>query len=451
MTRMANGSLDGSLRLGWAQTLAYSAIASATYSMHVPGGDVLPTFYATHTGLPLAAIGTVAMLTRILDALYDPIIGALSDRAGGRFGHRKPFIALGVLIGLPAIYFLMNPPTSASVLYLGIAWACTALAWSLIEIPHMAWGGEISNKYGDRSRLFTFRAFIGMLGVAVVLSLPLLPAFKSQGYTRESFHAMSLLLMAFLLLGGMAALLLAPRGERLSAPGGSPTALFRALKRNAPLRTFLLAQLAYSLGVGMYGPLFALYLSNELRLADQLALLAPVMMTATLVGVLLWLPLLNALGRNRAWALGSALAALPMPAILMISPGPNALMPILAFGAFAGLAQSVAVAAVPALIADIADYDKTLDHTDNSGQFQAAYLLLQGLCQGLGVGVAFSLVGTAGYHVGQTNSSEAVSVFRMVFVLAPFTLFLLASFMLAFMFKLENTRSGRIDRELLAS
>ena len=63
--------------------MTHALVAGAVYT-------VLPTHYAANTAITLAQIGTVAGLSRIIDALNDPVMGFLSDRTQTRFGSRKP-------------------------------------------------------------------------------------------------------------------------------------------------------------------------------------------------------------------------------------------------------------------------------------------------------------------------------------------------------------------------
>ena len=238
-------------------------------------------------------------------------------------------------------------------------------------------------------------------------------------------------------------------GERNSAPTGTPLAAIQALWTNRPLRDFTLAQMLFSVGGGMYGPLYALYLSSHLNLGSQLGFLGPVMMVGTIIGVFAWFPAMVRLGKHRAWALGSVLATLPMPLTLLLSPGVAALVPTLVIGFFVGAAQAVGVAAMPAIMSDIADQDKLMSGRDNSGQFLALYLFLQTLCQGIGTGVSLIAIGMVGYKVGQQNSTLAISVFQALFIFVPMALFLTSSWIL-FRFKIDRASHENVLSRLLA-
>lgn len=90
--------------------MSHALVAGAVYT-------VLPTHYAANTAITLAQIGTVAGLSRIIDALNDPLMGFLSDRTRSRFGSRKPWIAAAILFCVVAVFQLFSPPRDATWVY----------------------------------------------------------------------------------------------------------------------------------------------------------------------------------------------------------------------------------------------------------------------------------------------------------------------------------------------
>lgn len=92
--------------------LALSALAVPLAGAGLPLAVYLPPYYAGVLGL--GPVGMIFMITRIWDALSDPVVGLLSDRTRSRFGRRKPWIAAGAPIFLLATAALFAPASSAS-------------------------------------------------------------------------------------------------------------------------------------------------------------------------------------------------------------------------------------------------------------------------------------------------------------------------------------------------
>ena len=90
--------------------------------------------------------------------------------------RRKIFILAGLPLLLVGLNFLLNPQItgagSVSVGYL-FTWSfVTYLGWTLINIPWLAWGAEISQDYHSKSSLASSREIFSVLGTIVVITLP---------------------------------------------------------------------------------------------------------------------------------------------------------------------------------------------------------------------------------------------------------------------------------------
>jgi Na+/melibiose symporter-like transporter len=151
---------------------AYALPAFPAATLGLPLLIYLPTFYAGATGLGLAAIGGVLLVARLWDVAVDPAIGWLSDRTRTRWGRRRPWMAAALPVVLAASYMLFDPPPDAGAAYL-LVWTMLAyLGWSMLQIPHQAWGAELSRDYGERNRIAAWRESLTVAGVAVAAALP---------------------------------------------------------------------------------------------------------------------------------------------------------------------------------------------------------------------------------------------------------------------------------------
>src|ERR1700742_2164397 len=104
-TAWKRGEKQSGLRL-----TAFASLGIPLAAVFLPLGVYLPPFYATTMGLGLGTVGLVFMLSRLWNALCDPLIGLLSDHTQTHFGRRKPWIAAGSLIFVGAVAAVYWPP-----------------------------------------------------------------------------------------------------------------------------------------------------------------------------------------------------------------------------------------------------------------------------------------------------------------------------------------------------
>ena len=80
----------------------------------------LPFFYSNIFGLSLADAGLLMLVTRIWDAVSDPMMGVIADRTHTRWGKYRPCCGLQLLLPLPGFYFLQRPTWGQRVSWYGL-------------------------------------------------------------------------------------------------------------------------------------------------------------------------------------------------------------------------------------------------------------------------------------------------------------------------------------------
>lgn len=112
-------------------------------------------------------VGVIGAISRVFDAVSDPMMGYISDNTRTRWGRRRPYIMIGALVaGL--IYALMwqLPENHSQVFYFWTFMAasvCFYLAYTVYATPFVAFGYEMTPDYHERTRLHAFANIIGQI------------------------------------------------------------------------------------------------------------------------------------------------------------------------------------------------------------------------------------------------------------------------------------------------
>ena len=67
--------------------IAYALPALPLAALALPLYVIVPTFYSEAIGLPVAAVGTVLLAIRLLDAATDPLFGDIVDQSYQHLYH----------------------------------------------------------------------------------------------------------------------------------------------------------------------------------------------------------------------------------------------------------------------------------------------------------------------------------------------------------------------------
>jgi glycoside/pentoside/hexuronide:cation symporter, GPH family len=129
-------------------------------------------YYNQVLDVSAALCGTVFLIASMIDAVSDPLVGALSDSVNTRWGRRHPFMFVSAFpLGL-FFYFLYQPPSGLSEFQLFIWFTIMLvglrLAKTFYAVPHSALGAELTDDYDERTSVFGWNFVVGSIGGAIL-------------------------------------------------------------------------------------------------------------------------------------------------------------------------------------------------------------------------------------------------------------------------------------------
>ena len=148
-------------------------------------GAYLMIFYTDVFGLPAAMVGTMFLVTRVWDSVFDPVIGIIADRTTSRWGKFRPYLLfLTVPFGLIGILTFYTPPfgEAGKLAYAYITYSLMMMVYSGINVPYASLLGVMSPDPKERGTLSTFRMTFAYIGsfIALLLFMPMANAFSGH-------------------------------------------------------------------------------------------------------------------------------------------------------------------------------------------------------------------------------------------------------------------------------
>ena len=133
-------------------------------------GAILQVYLNQVLGLPALLVGTIIMVSLIVDAVVDPAIGHWSDRTRSRWGRRHPFMYASAIPVAIFFYLLWNAPamptTGRLVAFTVTMMIAARLSSSFYTIPSDALMPELTPDYDQRTTLVSYRWFFGIIAGA---------------------------------------------------------------------------------------------------------------------------------------------------------------------------------------------------------------------------------------------------------------------------------------------
>jgi len=432
---------------GW-RLLAFSAIALPVYAAQMPLAVYLPAIYAQHYGVSLGVLGTIFLIERLWGTLADPIIGTLSDRTRSRFGRRRLWIASGALVfGLSGL-LLFFPIAGVTPLYLGAALFAFYLGWSMIQIPYLAWSGEISGEYHERTRIATYQQVVGAASLLVVLVLPTIVDQLRPGDAALKLGAMGGMIVVTLLPSLLLTLRAFPEppAPPVSARRQPLAATLRIILAERLLMRVLLSDFAVTLGQMIRSALIVFFVTSYMELPRWASGLFLFQFVFGVAAGPIWMAIARRLGKHRTAVLGELVQVAINLGLLLVVPGQLPLL--LSLTVAQGLAQGSGNLMLRSMVADIADKHRLETGEDRSALFFSVFSVSSKAAMAAAVGIALPLVGWAGFDPRAVhNSPEALRALLLVFALGP-ALSHLVSALSINRFPLDEAAHGEIRHAL---
>jgi GPH family glycoside/pentoside/hexuronide:cation symporter len=149
-------------------------------------------FYTDVVGLSPAVVGSMFLAVRILDAVTDPLMGAIADRTQSRWGRFRPYLLwLALPFAIISILAFTTPDLAGTnkIIYAFSTYALLMLAYTAINIPYCALGGVLTADAKERVSVQSYRFVFGMLGGVIVAAATMpMVQWLGQGDTAKGYQ-----------------------------------------------------------------------------------------------------------------------------------------------------------------------------------------------------------------------------------------------------------------------
>jgi GPH family glycoside/pentoside/hexuronide:cation symporter len=172
---MADNS-KGFYKLSWLQRIGFGAGDMAQNLIYQTISIWLLFYYTNVFGLDPGAAALMFLIVRLVDVLWDPIVGTIVDKGNPKWGKYRSWLILGgiPLVGLAILCFWNG--FSGSLVYAYITYVGMSMCYTLVNVPYGALNASLSRDTEEITILTSTRMFMANLGALCVKSLPLIIA-----------------------------------------------------------------------------------------------------------------------------------------------------------------------------------------------------------------------------------------------------------------------------------
>lgn len=414
-------------------------------------------YYTDIFGLSAAAVGTMFLITKIVDAVSDPVMGLIADRTNSRWGKFRPYLLWAAIpYGFLGYAMFANPdlPDSGKLVYAYATYTLMMLAYTAINVPYSALMGVISPSSVERTKVASYR-FICAFSAAWIIGTFVTPLKNILGGGDEALGFQLTMVIFAVLSVALFWICFATTRERVH-PVQKKTNIrldVRALLQNGPwialfiAAIFTLMNVAVRNGTLLY--YFKYYVGDDGRriflIFDKTAVFMSLGLITMIGGIALTKTLCDYFEKRSLLITLTILNAVTM-AVFYVTP-PDQYWLMVAINCIGTLVIGPTPALVWAMYADCADYGEWKSGRRITALTFSSLQFAQKLGLAVGAGLAGVILGLFGFVANEVQTATSLAGIRFMFSVMP-ALLALAGAAAIFFYRIDSKTIAVFESEL---
>lgn len=432
----------------------------------------LPFFYAHIFGIGLEHAAVLFLITRIWDAVSDPMMGIIADRTNTRWGKYRPYVLwFAVPFAVCGVLLFTTPDFSQAgkLVWAYVTYILMMTVYTGINVPYGAMLGVITPSSAEKTVFSSYRMFFAYGGSFIALAAwePLCNLFRNGfGMTAAGGWqwAMIVIAIACAVLFFFCFRMTSERVKTVSTVSvGSDLS---KLLRNGPWWLLIGAALSTNLFNTVRGSTVAFYFADlvaadaslsifGLTFAFFAGLFLAIGELFNMVGVMITVPVVRLLGKKNCF-IGVNLMLAMLSILFFYVPLQTTVgyWIMLVLQILISVCTGIVSPLVWSMYADVSDYSELKYHTASTGLIFSSASMAQNFGSAFGGSGALWLLSAFGYVTYELDSgvtvvqtAQALDGLRYLMSYIPAAVAIFGAFILLF-YPLTTSRMAEIDGKL---
>lgn len=416
-------------------------------------------FFTDVARISVAAAGLILLVSKIWDAINDPIIGTLSDRVHTRWGRRRPWFLFGAVpFGLTFFLLFLVPPfgETGKVVYFLVVTLMLDTMFTIVNVPYTALTPELSRDYDERTSLNSYRfAFSITAGLIAAVLHPIIVGAVAQNSSQQMGYAVSALIFAVLCT---IPFFFAFWGtyERHTAEEEESMPFVEGVKVAFGNRAFRYVTGIYLLSwlvVQTVSTIVIYFMTYWLRRPDMVLVVILSVQGSALIWLFIWTAVSRRVGKKGVYYRGMVFWIVVSFGLFLVQPDWPSWV-VIVLGVLAGVGVATAYLVPWAMLPDVIEEDELETGKRREGVFYGFFVLLQKLGLALGLFLVSQALNLTGYITPPANVTAPIeqpdsALFAIRLMIGPVpALILAAGMVLVYLYPITKAKHEATLQEL---
>ncbi|WP_394749056.1 MFS transporter [Spongiimicrobium salis] len=407
-------------------------------------------FYTDVFGITAAAAGTMMLVTKIVDAFTDPIMGAIADRTKTKWGKYRPYLLWAGLPMAAAGVLTYTTPDMAEggkVIWAYGTYTIMMLMYTILSVPYSALSGVITGRSQDRTELISFRFIAAFTGTTLV-NFYTLDLVEYLGNGNEILGWQLTMAVYGILAAILFAIVFFTTKERITPPANqksNPIGDLKDLLGNRPWLVLFSLALIIMITITMRAGASIYYVKYYVNRPDLIKYFLTAYGLALAAGAALTPVMTKFLDKKRLMMLLMTITGILSIAFFFVPS--DAIWLMFGIHILIGLALGPKSPLAFSMYADTADYTEWKTGRRATAMTFSAAIFSQKLGGALASFAIGGVLATMGYVANEAQSDASQTGIVLVISIIPGIIALLAAFVMRY-YTLDNTLLEQVQSEL---
>ncbi|MEA3224082.1 MAG: MFS transporter [Thermodesulfobacteriota bacterium] len=391
-----------------------------------------------------ALAGIVFLISKMWDAISDPLMGLISDRTRTKMGRRRPYFLAGIILIFLSFFMMWYPVDFDKEIhrfvFVFVAYIFFSTTITMVMVPYNALSSELTLDYNERSSLSSIRIFFSTLSSMVCAVVPL-EIVKRFPDARDGYITMAVSIGLFFSLPYIATFLTTKEREEFQVEKQpfsikmGLTSFIEPFKIRSFVNVLMMYLFAF-LTMDMLMTIVIYFMTYYLERGNETNYVLGTLLLFQIISIPFYYYLSKKTSKRAAFMLGVALWIGIMLFSYLITPEMHPYAMYI-FGGLVGFATGGVVVMIYSIFPDIPDIDELYSGQRREGIYFGLVTFMRKVSSALAIFFISNAIALAGYKapieetidgvtkmVQQGQSTELILTLRVLFSVVPIILLL---------------------------
>ncbi|WP_303188549.1 MFS transporter [uncultured Clostridium sp.] len=379
-------------------------------------GTYLTIYLTDSFGISAAAVGTLFLVARIIDAITDPIMGMIVDNTKSKMGKSRPYLlVVPIFMGIATIMCFSSPNLSdtGKIVWVYISYILWGICFTAMDTPYWSLSANITQSAQGRTKIITSARTIAFGGslVVSVFTLPLVAKFGNWTIV-AIVYSITAAICTWVTVWGVREI----NTNRKPQKQGIKQ-LKELFKTNRPLRIVLISMLMLEITYALRNGFSIYYIKYNFNAELYIPLVTGISITTGMLGGICTPSITKILGKRKTALFGIAINAIGFLSIFLLKY--SSLKMMLVINAFMGLAEGAANISLASMVADCVEYGEWKTGKRSEGMIFSSNIFKTKLASAIGGALCGYALAFFGYEANVAQTVNTLNGIHIMYSIIP--------------------------------